>query len=545
VRIRQQQNKKYYLNLTCFFNARLLYYIDITTELLMRRNTPVTQNEYLLNDGSTLMSTTNTQSHITYANSAFIEASGYKEEHLLGEPHNVIRHPDMPAEAFGDMWFTLQQGESWTGLVKNRRHNGDHYWVRANVTPVYQGDRLTGYISVRNIPAREEIAASEALYEKIRNNELKYHRFYKGVLVRRGLLSFTSLFKRLSTRKRINMGITLTALLSCLLWVLLPQSMIQVAGILLLNIGLAIYLHAQITRPVSSIVRQMQHVVSGRKTDYYHFDRVDEIGLMMRLVNQSGLNLNSLVDDVGAQISGIGTISQQVAKEGAELQARSEETADGLQQTAAAVEEIASAVQQTAETAKEAIQMADRTRTSAHSGEEMMKQTIAMMQSVSQDNSQIVDIISVIDRIAFQTNILALNAAVEAARAGEAGRGFAVVAAEVRNLAQHSATAAKEIKTLIERNVSSVNAGVERVAQTETQLTVMIGNVLQMSSLIKEIGHATQEQTQALSLINDSISRIGVMTHNNTGMVENVAHAANHLTQRTTRLQQAIAVFGG
>ena len=91
----------------------------------MRRNTPVTQNEYLLNAGSTLMSTTNTKSHITYANSAFIEASGYKEEHLLGEPHNLIRHPDMPAEAFGDMWFTLQQGETWTGLVKNRRHNGD------------------------------------------------------------------------------------------------------------------------------------------------------------------------------------------------------------------------------------------------------------------------------------------------------------------------------------------------------------------------------------------------------------------------------------
>jgi aerotaxis receptor len=89
------------------------------------------------------MSTTDTKSHITYANSAFIEASGYKEEHLLGEPHNLIRHPDMPAEAFGDMWFTLQQGETWTGLVKNRRHNGDHYWVRANVTPVWQGGSLT------------------------------------------------------------------------------------------------------------------------------------------------------------------------------------------------------------------------------------------------------------------------------------------------------------------------------------------------------------------------------------------------------------------
>src|SRR5690606_4797287 len=123
----------------------------------------------------------------------------YKEESLLGEPHNLIRHPDMPAEAFGDMWFTLQQGETWTGLVKNRRQNGDHYWVRANVTPVYQNETLTGYISVRNIPSREEIAVSEKRYEKVRNNELKHHRFYKGLFVRHGLFSFTSLFKRLST----------------------------------------------------------------------------------------------------------------------------------------------------------------------------------------------------------------------------------------------------------------------------------------------------------------------------------------------------------
>ncbi|EKS6737150.1 methyl-accepting chemotaxis protein [Enterobacter ludwigii] len=511
----------------------------------MRNNTPVTQNEYLLNEGSTLMSTTNTHSHITYANSAFIDASGYKEESLLGEPHNLIRHPDMPAEAFGDMWFTLQQGETWTGLVKNRRQNGDHYWVRANVTPVYQNETLTGYISVRNIPSREEIAVSEKRYEKVRNNELKHHRFYKGLFVRHGLFSFTSLFKRLSTSKRIHLGIAITALLACLQLFIFADRIVETVGLALLFIALAVYLHAQIAKPVKSIVQQMQRVVSGRKADYYHFDRVDEIGLMMRMVNQSGLNLHSLVDDVGAQISGISTISQQVAKEGMALQTRTEETADFLQQTASAVEEIASAVQQTAETAKDAILMADRTRTSAHRGEAMMKETIGMMQSVSQDNSQIVDIISVIDRIAFQTNILALNAAVEAARAGDAGRGFAVVAAEVRNLAQHSATAAKEIKTLIEKNVSSVNAGVEKVEQTESQLTVMIGNVMEMSSLIKEIGHATQEQTQALTLINASISRIGIMTQNNTGMVDNVTDAAHHLTQRTTRQQQAIAVFGG
>lgn len=511
----------------------------------MRRNSPVTQNEYLLNDGTTLMSTTNTQSHITYANSAFIAASGYKEEHLIGEPHNVIRHPDMPPEAFADLWYTLQQGESWTGLVKNRRHNGDHYWVRANVTPVYQNDTLTGYISVRNIPAREEIEASEKLYDRVRNNEIKGHRFYKGLLVRRGMFSFLSIFKRLSTSKRVNYAILVSALLAFATPFLLPGAIFQSSALILLFILLAMYLNAQVCRPVKTIVKQMQRVVSGRKTEYYHFDRVDEIGLMMRLVNQSGLNLNSLVDDVGTQINGISDISQRVATEGNALQARSEETADDLQQTAAAVEEIASAVKQTAETAGEAILMADQTSTSAYNGEAIMKQTIGMMQSVSQDNSQIVDIIGVIDRIAFQTNILALNAAVEAARAGEAGRGFAVVAAEVRHLAQHSASAAKEIKALIEKNVASVNAGVHMVEQTETHLTAMIGNVLNMSALIKEIGHATQEQTQALTLINESISRIGVMTHNNTGMVDHVTQAANHLTQRTTRLQQAIAVFGG
>jgi len=511
----------------------------------MRNNTPVTQSEYLLNEESTLMSTTDIHSHITYANSTFIEASGYKEEHLIGEPHNMIRHPDMPPEAFGDMWFTLQQGQSWTGLVKNRRHNGDHYWVRANVTPVYQNDTLTGYISVRNIPPRAEIEASENLYERVRNNQVTRYRFYKGLLVRRGLFSFLSLFKKISIAKRVNFAIAFTAILTLLATILLPRGIVQTGAFVAIFIMLAFYLNAQICRPLKTIVHHMQHVVSGRKPAYFHFDRVDEVGMMMRLVNQSGLNLNSLVDDVGAQISGISTISQQVEKEGAALQARSEETADDLQQTAAAVEEIASAVQQTAQTAGEAIHMADRTSSSAHSGETAMKQTIGMMQSVSKDNSQIVDIIAVIDRIAFQTNILALNAAVEAARAGEAGRGFAVVAAEVRNLAQHSASAAKEIKTLIEKNVASVNAGVAMVEQTETHLTAMIGNVLQVTSLIKEIGHATQEQTLALTLINESISRIGVMTHNNTGMVDNVTSAARHLTQRTTRLQQAIAVFGG
>ena len=496
----------------------------------MKSNMPVTQIEHALNDKATLLSTTDKESHITYANSAFIDASGFNEDQLMGEAHNIIRHPDMPPAAFADMWYTLQQGDSWTGMVKNRRQNGDHYWVRANVTPVWHNEKLTGYISVRTVPSRDEITHSESLYQKMNSHQFKGFRLFKGIVIRRGLLAWTSMFKWLNISQRVNYSLGVTALLA-LLFIFAPfNPFIQSGGLLALFLALAIYLKYQICQPVNTLLTQMKKVVSGRKPDNCHLNRVDEIGMLMRLVNQSGLNLNSLVDDVSTQISGIRAISQRVSKEGTALHQRSEETSADLQQTA--------------ETAAHTMTMADKTSANAAEGGDIMKQTIAMMQAISRDNGQIVDIIGVIDSIAFQTNILALNAAVEAARAGESGRGFAVVAAEVRNLAQHSASAAKEIKQLIEKNVANVNSGVKMVEQTETHLTGMIGDVLQMSMMIKDISLATREQTQALDLINDSISRVGTMTHNNAEMVERVTDATADLTQRSSRLQQAVQVFG-
>ena len=288
----------------------------------------------------------------------------------------------------------------------------------------------------------------------------------------------------------------------------------------------------------------MKKVVSGRKPAPVHMDRVDEIGLLMRMVNQSGLNLNSLVDDVSTQVAGIKAINQRVSQETTALHTRSEEASAHLQQTAVAIEEISSAVQQTAESVYLTMNIAGNASNSATQSNETMQKTIDMMHTISADNNHIVDIIGVIDRIAFQTNILALNASVEAARAGDAGRGFSVVAAEVRNLALHSASAAKEIKTLIEKNAANVRTGVTIAEQTETQLGEMVTDVLKMSSMINEIGLATKEQTQALELINESVARIGTMTGNNTEMVNNVTGATSELTRRASRLQQAIQVFG-
>ena len=154
----------------------------------MRNNQPVSQREYAFPAGRNLVSVTDLKGRITYCNPAFTEVSGYEKEELLGQPHNLVRHPDMPEEAFRDMWSTIQAGRPWSGVVKNRRKNGDHYWVQANATPMRDGDRVVGYLSVRTQPEREAIAAAESLYARMREEAAQGRRLLAlqgGALVRR------------------------------------------------------------------------------------------------------------------------------------------------------------------------------------------------------------------------------------------------------------------------------------------------------------------------------------------------------------------------
>jgi aerotaxis receptor len=173
----------------------------------MRNNQPVTQKEFDFPADATLMSTTDTSSRITYANAAFTAVSGYDTSEITGQPHNMVRHPDMPAEAFADMWATLKGGESWTALVKNRRKNGDHYWVRANATPVSRGGTTVGYLSVRTKPSREEIAGADSLYAAIREGWAKGLQFHKGVVIRRGAAAVLTLGKTMSVRWRLRLPV--------------------------------------------------------------------------------------------------------------------------------------------------------------------------------------------------------------------------------------------------------------------------------------------------------------------------------------------------
>jgi aerotaxis receptor len=510
----------------------------------MRINQPITDREFDFPPGVTLMSTTDTQSHITYANAAFVAVSGYEREELTQQPHNLVRHPDMPVEAFADMWRTLKGGESWTALVKNRRKNGDHYWVRANAAPMQRGGRLVGYMSVRTPPSREEIAGAQELYRKFREGRAKGLAFHKGLVVRKGLLSFISVMQWLPARWRLRGALTaIVATLAgtALVPGLAPAAVVGVTTFVALLACL--WLERDLTRPLQQLLRQAQSVAAGNPEAGHGLNRVDEIGMLQRSINQAGLNLNSLVDDVSAQISGLRLASGEIAAGNHDLSSRTEQTASSLEETAAAMEQIHGTVRNSADAAMQASQLAATASAAAEKGGHAMGEVVTTMQEIAQRSRQIGDITSVIDGIAFQTNLLALNAAVEAARAGEQGRGFAVVAAEVRGLAHRSADAAKQIKQLIGNSTERVEVGTRLVAGAGETMGVILQQVRRVDQLIAEISRATTEQSDGVGQVNAAVTLLDQSTQQNAALVEQSAAAAESLHMQADRLSEAVEVF--
>jgi aerotaxis receptor len=515
----------------------------------MRLNEPVTQREHPFPPGVTLMSTTDLDSRITYANASFTLISGFERDELVGQPHNLVRHPDVPPEAFADLWRTIKSGDSWSAVVKNRRKDGDHYWVRANVTPILRQGRLQGYMSVRTEPTRAEVQASEALYARMRQaasggRKLPL-RLHKGLLVRRGLLGMLSLPQTLPLAGRVWSACALAVA---------PAAVVLLAtgggapaaslGALALGLGAAGWLlQRQVVAPLQAVLAQARLVAAGEPARHAHLDRVDEVGMLMRAVNQSGLNLMALLDDVSQQSGHLADASREIAAGSLDLSARTEAQASSLEQTAASMEELSATVKHNADAARQAVQMAQATSDVAEGGGQMMGDVVATMQRISQSSQRIGEIIGVIDGIAFQTNILALNAAVEAARAGEQGRGFAVVASEVRALAQRSAQAAHEIKDLIGASVANVQGGGHLVDSAGKTMQEIVDQVRGVTQLAGEISRSTSEQSSGIGQVNDAVLHLEQVTQQNAALVEQSAAAAESLRDQAARLQQAVAVF--
>ena len=298
-----------------------------------------------------------------------------------------------------------------------------------------------------------------------------------------------------------------------------------------------------ITRPVAAAVALARRVAAGDLTFHRHATSKDEIGALQDALADMNDQLLGLVTEIRSGSHAIATASSEIAAGSLDLSARTEQQAGSLEETASSMEELTSTVTQNASNARQASVLASSASEVAGRGGEVVAQVVQTMASINDASKKIAEIIGVIDGIAFQTNILALNAAVEAARAGEQGRGFAVVASEVRNLAQRSAAAAKEIKVLIGDSVSRVDDGAKLVDQAGATMNEIVGSVRRVSDIIGEIAAATAEQTAGIGQINGAITQMDQVTQQNAALVEQSAAASNAMHEQAGQLLEAVSVF--
>ena len=516
----------------------------------MRVNLPVTSTEIVLSDSFSIVSTTDLQGNITYANPYFVEVSGYSEQELLGAPQNILRHPDMPVEAFADLWSTIQSGRPWTGLVKNRNKTGDYYWVMANVTPVYEGGKAVAYMSVRTKPSRELVKATEDVYREIREGNPRKLKVVDGGVVRPG---FRSAMARIGlvTRMHAAMALAASVLVAMPTAALWPGTapwhtgtMLLMAAMGLLCLGyLMLLIHRRVLTPLKTMTHSACVMAGGDLTEDIQAAGQDELGQLQNALRQTNINLRGIIRDVRNNFESIGLATQEIATGNMDLSNRTETQASALEETAATMEEISSTVQQSAQNTAQANVLAAEASDTANKSGAIVQQVVTTMHDINAASKKIFDIIGLIDGIAFQTNILALNAAVEAARAGEQGRGFAVVASEVRSLAGRSAAAAKDIKSLIDTTLNRVGAGTVLSEQAGQAMQQVIASNSRVTHIMGEMRDSTQEQSMGIAQVSQAVSQLDNVTQQNAALVEQAAAAAGNLSEQTGRLTSALAVF--
>ena len=313
--------------------------------------------------------------------------------------------------------------------------------------------------------------------------------------------------------------------------------------LMLVGVVLARWLVGNVTKPLQQSVELAEAIGEGNLKVHIDTQRQDEFGQLLQALNSMAGKLRNVIGEVRDGVDGVSSAAGQIASGNRDLSARTEQTAANLQQTSASVEEMHAGVSQAADTSRQANQLASTAVQAAERGGEVVGQVVQSMEQINTSSRKISDIIGVIDGIAFQTNILALNAAVEAARAGEQGRGFAVVAGEVRSLAGRSAEAAKEIKSLIEASVRSVDAGAVQVQQAGSTMEEIVSSVRRVTDLIGEITAAASEQSQGFAQVNTAVSNLDQMTQQNAALVEESSAAAGAMHEQAQRLLQAVSIF--
>ena len=495
----------------------------------MRINKPVTNNEVQFAKEVEITSTTNLKGIIDTANEDFINISGYEWDEIEGKNHNLVRHPDMPAEAFADLWNHLKANKPWIGLVKNRTKNGSFYWVDAYVSPQYIDGQITGYQSVRAKPKQEWIDRAGSLYKKIMSGKSEDDK-------RRSKLDEVKL-SQLSIVTKLDIAVA-----SILIPLLAVFAVFGNVGLpLLLGTGVVALAatHFAMRYNMRHLIRlsnESKAIADNLLAQYLYTGTTDEVGQLAYATTFAQAKLRTALGQVKQSSEVLERTSTEIESGNTQLSQRTEEAASSLEETASSMEEMTSTVKQNADNTRQANQLAINTREQAEKGGEVLAKAVDAMSEISTSSKKIADIIGVIDEIAFQTNLLALNAAVEAARAGEQGRGFAVVASEVRTLAGRSADAAKEIKGLITDSVEKVEQGSSLVNESGQTLSEIVTGVKKVTDIIAEIAASSQEQANGIEQVNSAVMQMDEMTQQNAALVEEAAAASSEMTGKVKLL---------
>lgn len=487
----------------------------------MRTNLPVTGREVSFADNANILSTTDLDGDITYVNPDFVRISGFSAEELLGQHHNMVRHPDMPTQAFADLWGSVRAGRSWMGMVKNRCKNGDHYWVSAFVTPISRGGKVVEYQSVRTRPTAEQVSAADALYAKLRDGKTP------SALRSRPLSLPLRLAGLVSAGTFAGCALGAWAGDASLFSALLSGGIgsLFAAGLALATVAPLQRLAEQARRLADNPVGQL--VYTGRR------DEFGEIGFAMKMLEaEAGATVGRIADSA-QQLSGHARELMNVMDGNSRSAALQQQETD---QVAAAINQMSASVQEVALNAQRTADAASRAEAEAEAGGKVVSQTGTTITRLAEDIQQAADVIhelethsqniskvlDVIRGIAEQTNLLALNAAIEAARAGEQGRGFAVVADEVRSLASRTQESTQEINSMIATLQGGARDAVQvmqqsreqarqSVAQAEQAAQSLLGinaRVNEISQMSMQIAAAVEQQSAVSEEINKSIVSI-------------------------------------
>ena len=515
----------------------------------MRKNLPVTNIEYPIGDDVLIVSKTDMKGKLVYFNDQFVKASGFTEAELINQPHNIVRHPDMPPEAFEDLWNTLKVGKPWAGAVKNRRKNGDFYWVLASATPIWENGRVTGYMSIRSRLPADQRQEAENVYALLRAGKAQAYRIDAGMIRRRSLSDRFAFFTR-SLKARL---VTLVAVQATFMVIITVTAELASAkheltlasgvapGILILGLALGGLLGRQtiraISRPMGRLNGAMEEIAQGRLNSRVIVERDDEIGIALRNIQamqgklgfdmeerrdrariadeekSKALNdmaetvereTNTAVGDVSGQMERMASNAALMNDSAATVGTNSGSVAAAAEQALANAQTLTQAASQLSASITEIANQVSSSRTLTIEAVSTSTKAQATIGKLSEAAGKVGAVTSLISEIASQTNLLALNATIEAARAGEAGRGFAVVASEVKSLAEQTAKATSEIAQQISEiqeatreSVTSISAIGDVIRNVEAVSSQIASAIEKQNTVTLEISRTVEESTQA------------------------------------------------